>query len=144
MTFKQLSYLTPIIIYLFIFGCGVKVSPIAPEGMVLIPAGEFLMGSNDEEASSNEGPVHTVYVDAFYIDKYEDKYEVTNAQYKQFVDANPKRQKDRIASALHDGTYLALWNGNDYPPKKASYPVVYVSWYAAIAYAEWAGKSGSS
>lgn len=136
MTLKQLSHLIPIIACLFIFGCGVKVGTVAPEGMVLIPAGEFLMGSDDVDASGNEGPVHTVYVDAFYIDKYE----VTNAQYKQFIDANPQWQKDRIDRTLHDGTYLALWNGNDYPPKRASHPVVYVSWYAAIAYAEWAGK----
>ena len=115
MTLKQLSHLIPIIACLFIFGCGVRVGTVAPEGMVLIPAGEFLMGS---EASNNEGPVHTVYVDAFYIDKYE----VTNAQYKQFVDANPQWQKDRIDRTLHDGTYLALWNGNDYPPKRGEPP----------------------
>ena len=105
MTLKQLRYLIPIITCLFIFGGGVKVGPVAPEGMVLIPAGEFLMGSNDVDASSNEGPVHTVYVDAFYINKYE----VTNAQYKQFIDANPQWQKDSIDTALHDGTYLALF-----------------------------------
>ena len=136
MIFKQLSYLRPIITCLFILGCGVKVNSVAPEGMVLIPAGEFLMGSGDVDAPDNEGPVHTVYVDAFYIDKYE----ITNAQYKQFIDVNPQWQKDRIDRALHDGTYLALWNGNDYPTGRANYPVVYVSWYAAIAYAEWAGK----
>ena len=83
-----------------------------------------------------KAPVHTVYVDAFYIDKYE----VTNAQYKQFIDANPQWQKDRINRELHDGTYLALWSGNDYPAGRANYPVVYVSWYAAMAYAEWAAK----
>ena len=55
------------------------------DNMVLIPAGEFLMGSNDPEARNDEQPVHTVYVDAFYMDIYE----VTNAQYKEFVDANP-------------------------------------------------------
>ena len=52
--------------------------------MVLIPAGEFQMGSND--GSDREKPVHTVYVGAFYMDAYE----VTNAQYKKFVDANPQ------------------------------------------------------
>ena len=107
-----------------------------PDGaeMMLIPAGEFQMGSNDSEA--NEQPVHTVYVDAFYIDKYE----VTNAQFKKFVDANPTWQKDRIADRFHDEDYLALWSGNNYPSGEADHPVVYVSWYAAMAYAEWAGK----
>jgi formylglycine-generating enzyme required for sulfatase activity len=42
--------------------------------MVLIPAGDFQMGSNDHD---DEKPIHTVYLDAFYIDIYE----VTNAQY---------------------------------------------------------------
>ena len=45
--------------------------PSAPAGMVLIPAGEFQMGSNAPEARNDEQPVHTVYVDAFLMDKYE-------------------------------------------------------------------------
>ena len=110
--------------------------PTPPEGMVLIPAGEFEMGSNDPEASNDEQPVHTVYVDAFYIDKYE----VTNLEYQQFVLANPRWGKDRIDREFHDGNYLNHWNGNDYPDGKSDHPVVYVSWYAAMAYAGWAGK----
>ncbi|MFQ5834535.1 MAG: formylglycine-generating enzyme family protein [bacterium] len=46
--------------------------------MVLIPAGEFTMGSDE---FFGEGPVHKVYLDAFYIDKYE----VTNEQFCQFL-----------------------------------------------------------
>ena len=136
MTFKKLSCFVLIITYLFIGGCGVKLpypAPVVPEGMVLIPTGEFQMGSL---ASDNEYPVHTVFIDAFYMDRYE----VTNARYKEFVDANPQWQKDRIDKALHKGWYLALWNGNEYPIGRANYPVVYVSWYAAMAYAQWVGK----
>ena len=102
--------------------------------MVLIPAGDFEMGSNDGE--NDEQPVHTVYVDAFYMDKYE----VTNAEYKKFVDANPQWQKSRAPILLRDGTYLIEWNGNNYPTGKANHPVVYVSWYAAMAYSKWTGK----
>lgn len=104
--------------------------------MVLIPAGEFLMGSDDDEASDNENPVHPVYVDAFYMDKYL----VTNAQYKVFVDANPQWRKDLIPDAYHDRFYLHHWNGGSYPDGKGNHPVTYVSWYAAMAYARWAGK----
>ena len=104
------------------------------DGMVLIPAGEFRMGSN--YGKSDERPVHTVYVDAFYMDIYE----VTNAQYKQFADANPEWGKDRIPSSYHGGDYLKHWNGNSYPSGKGNHPVVYVSWYGAMAYAQWAGK----
>ena len=104
--------------------------------MVLIPAGEFQMGSNDSDAEDDEKSIHTVYLDAFYIDKYE----VTNAQYKKFVDANPEWQKDRIPRKYHDGDYLKYWDGNNYPRGKGNHPVVYVSWYAAMAYTQWASK----
>ncbi len=110
--------------------------PPPPDGMVLIPAGEFEMGSEDEDADVNEQPIHTVYVDAFYMDEHE----VTNLDYKRFVLANPQWQKDRIPGALHDGNYLHHWNGNNYPAGKANHPVTDVSWYGAMAYAAWAEK----
>ena len=106
------------------------------EGMVLIPAGSFLMGSEDELVWGNARPVHTVHLDAFFMDKYE----VTNAEFKAFVNANPAWQKDNIEDRFHDGTYLWLWTGTDYFAGRADHPVVFVSWYAAMAYAEWAGK----
>ena len=102
--------------------------------MAFIKSGEFLMGSNS--GFTDEKPSHPVFLDAFYMDRFE----VTNAQYKKFVDANPQWQKNQIPRTYHDGYYLAHWNGNDFPPGKDNYPVVYVSWYAAMAYAQWAGK----
>ena len=93
------------------------------------------MGSNDSDADDDEKPVHTVYLDAFYMDVYE----VTNAQYKQFVDANPEWGKDRMSSSSRSG-YLKHWNGNSYPSGKGNHPVIYVGWYSAVAYAVWAGK----
>ena len=104
--------------------------------MIQIPAGEFQMGSDDSAVPFNEQPVHTIHVDDFYIDKYE----VTNAQYKAFIDANPQWRKDRIPRQYHEGYYLWFWNGNDYPEGTVDHPVVCVSWYAAMAYAQWAGK----
>ena len=101
--------------------------------MVKIPAGEFQMGSKECMYAT---PIHTVYLDEFYIDPYE----VTNAQFKAFVDANPEWSKENIPSKYHNGNYLNLWKGNDYPDGKANHPVVYVSWYAAMAYAKWKGK----
>ena len=103
---------------------------------VVIPAGEFQMGGSDSDAEIDEHPVHTVDVNAFYIHKYE----VTNAQYKNFVDANPQWQKNSIPRKFHNGEYLKLWKDNTYPPGKENHPVVYVSWYAAMAYAKWAGR----
>ena len=102
--------------------------------MLLVPAGEFQMVSN----SVNEFEKFStdIYVEAFYMDKYE----VTNAQYKKFVDANPQWQKDQILDEYHNQYYLNYWNGNNYPTGKDDYPVTHVSWYAAMAYAQWTDK----
>ena len=110
--------------------------PVARKGMVLIPAGEFQMGGHDREAEADELPVHTVYIDAFYMDKHE----VTNSEYKKFILAKPNWQKDWIKDRFHEGRYLTHWNGNNYPRGYANHPVRYVSWYAAMAYARWMGK----
>ena len=125
-----------IALFAMMFGKAPPVSPPTSSEMAMIPAGEFQRGSNDTEADDDEQPVRMIYLDTFYIDRYE----VTNAQYKQFVDANPLWQKDRIPSEYHDGDYLKHWEGNNYPESKENHPVVYISWYAAMAYAEWAGK----
>lgn len=87
--------------------------------MVLIPAGEFQMGSND--GYDDEKPVHKVYLDAFYMDVYE----VTNAQYKKFMDATGHKTP-------------ACWNDPEY--NAPDQPVVSVSWDDAKAYCDWAGK----
>jgi formylglycine-generating enzyme required for sulfatase activity len=102
--------------------------------MALIPAGEFLMGSND--GNPDEKPVHTVYLNAFYIDVYE----VTGERYQKFLEANPRWRKGQIDRRYHDGSYLEEWNGINYPRGEKNCPAYWVSWYAAMAYAEWAGK----
>jgi sulfatase modifying factor 1 len=121
--------------------------------MVLIPAGEFLMGTDpleipelvklakqyspDVKASwfEDETPRHKVSVDAFYMDAYE----VTNAQYKKFVQATGYKEPEgyRLTpKTLKSG--FKPWADPDY--NKDNQPVVCVSWMDAKAYAEWAGK----
>src|SRR4051812_48810988 len=56
---------------------------LAPEGMVLIPGGEFTMGATEEKPDANAQAPHPVKLDAFWIDETE----VTNAQFKKFADA---------------------------------------------------------
>ena len=80
-------------------------------------------------------PAHEVHVRAFRISKHE----ITNRQWSKFVGEEPKWARNRIKSELHDGNYLKHWEGGDYPADKADHPVVYVSWFAARAYCEWAG-----
>ena len=89
--------------------------------MVLIPAGDFFMGSPEGEGRDDEHPQHKVFVDTFYMDKYE----VTNDQYKQFMDATGHKAP-------------AYWNNATY--NQSNHPVVGVEWYDAKAYCEWAGK----
>ncbi|MFC1715641.1 formylglycine-generating enzyme family protein [Candidatus Poribacteria bacterium] len=105
-----------------ISSCRVKVTA-SDMGMVLIPAGEFDMGDAFNEGGANELPVHAVYLDDFYMDVYE----VTNAQYKEFVDATG-----------HPAP--VNWSGGTYPAGKGDHPVIFVSWFDAADYAAWAGK----
>ena len=124
-----------------------------PPGMVLIPAGEFLMGSpdSDSDAQDDEKPEHEVYLDAFYMDAHP----VTNVEYQKFIEANPQWGKFKHYGRLRRsvrfwgdalrgtrrGFYLEDWDrkGN-YPHGNGEHPVSYVNWFAARAYAEWAGK----
>ena len=109
------------------------------EGMALIPAGEFRMGSNSSDARDNEKPVHSVYVDAFYMDKYE----VTNAQYAEFLNAKGKHAEGGITwyKIGQDRSRIEFVSGK-YRAKTGyeNHPVTYVTWYGAMAYAAWKGK----
>lgn len=112
-----------------------------PSDMVFIPAGEFQMGSDDVEAQADEQPVHAVFLDAYMMDMYP----VTNSEFRNFINANPKWRKtdiygEQISIEFQDGSYLKDWNDDTFPEGKADHPVTQVSWYAAIAYANWIGK----
>ena len=86
--------------------------------MVLIPAGDFQMGSDYHVI---EQPVHTVHIDAFYMDVHE----VTVSQYNKFVRATGHRPLP---------IEVSIYSPTD------QHPVVLVSWHDAKAYAKWAGK----
>lgn len=109
--------------------------------MVLIPAGNFTMGSDEYD---NEKPAHRVYIDAYYIDKYE----VTNQKYKVFIDAGGYNEKTYWTEegwqwkTKENITKPYWWDSGEYNsgPSYANYPVVGISWYEAYAFAKWAGK----
>jgi formylglycine-generating enzyme required for sulfatase activity len=129
--------------------------------MVLVPAGEFSMGSDAGEIDrllqgrtnvkreffDREIPRHQVYLDAFYIDKYE----VTNARFQQFVQATGHRtQAEREGSGYADnGEKFELVNGANWRAPRGpgssiagleQHPVVQVSQEDAKAYCSWAVK----
>jgi formylglycine-generating enzyme required for sulfatase activity len=93
--------------------------------MVLVPAGEFTMGS--DQGNPDEKPVHLVYLNSFYIDKYE----VTNALYRACVTTGRCPRPQNGSSSSHSTYY-----GN---PEFDDYPVVYVDWNMADAYCDWRG-----
>jgi formylglycine-generating enzyme required for sulfatase activity len=90
--------------------------------MVLIPAGEFLMGSPDGEGDKDEHPQRQVSLDAFYMDKFE----VTVVRYAEFFQST-KRSKP------------LYWDQEDIN-KHRNLPVIGVDWNDAEAYCRWAGK----
>ncbi len=89
--------------------------------MVLVPAGEFLMGS--EQGDDDEQPVHRVFLDSFYLDLFE----VTNGRFAKFVAA--------IGSEPPWG-----FADQETPVVHAERPVRWVNWLEATGYCLWAGK----
>jgi formylglycine-generating enzyme required for sulfatase activity len=96
--------------------------PLEPE-MILIPAGDFLMGSDpqkDELAEEHEEPQHTLYLPDYYLATTP----VTNAQYALFIEATGHTQPRD-------------WVGGIPPIGKEDHPVIWVSCYDALAYCKW-------
>jgi len=106
-----------------------------PEGMVAIPAGEFIMGTDAVDEANlaaehgivkpwfvDEGPAHKIFLPLYYIDRFE----VTNTQYAKFV------LKTRHAPPPY-------WERGVYPKGGENYPVVMVAWHEAEAYCRFRG-----
>jgi len=91
------------------------------EGMVMVGAGTYIIGRDDGDPLA--GPKHTALLSSFLIDKTE----VTNAEYKRFVDAT---------GHAAPGT----WRERAFGEGKSNYPVTDVTWQDAADYAAWAGK----
>jgi eukaryotic-like serine/threonine-protein kinase len=113
-----------------------RISEIDGMEQVYVPAGEFLMGTDDVEAKREieggraypEISQHTVYLDSYWIDKFE----VTNAQYLACEAAGA------CTEPWAPGNYTyPFYHAN---PEFADYPVVWVSWFQANDYCEWAGR----
>ena len=109
---------------------------------ILIPAGTFLMGS--EENPSGDKRQHSVKLSE---DFYLGKYEVTNAQYCEFLNAAGVGQDGKWSDynsseqLIYSYSWGVQWNNDKWEPQSGyeNHPVVYVTWYGADAYCRWAG-----
>jgi serine/threonine protein kinase/formylglycine-generating enzyme required for sulfatase activity len=93
--------------------------------LVYVPEGNFEMGTDKYD---REKPIHTVYLDAFWIDQTE----VTYAKYEKCVASGECEEPQSTKSSLGDSYY-----GNS---TYADFPVIYMDWYQAEVYCEWAGR----
>jgi formylglycine-generating enzyme required for sulfatase activity len=96
-------------------------TPVAPVGMAYVAGGTYTIGRDDGDAIAS--PAHTVTVSPFFVDRTE----VTNAEYKKFIDATGHK-------APSD------WKDGSFPENRDNWPVVNVSWQDANDYADWIGK----
>ena len=92
---------------------------------VYVPAGEFLMGADEEdtEANNDEKPFHNVYLDGYWIGKYP----VTNLHYSIFIHETDRKPPKH-------------WQKDLIPNGREKHPVVYVSWYDAEEFCQWLSK----
>jgi len=121
------------------------VSPKDGMTLVYVPDGEFIMGS--DTGSVDEQPIHTVYLDAFWIDQTE----VTNAMFAKFSDetgyvTNAEKYGGSYVYRNESWTYV---NGTDWMHplgpnsnivENSNHPVVHITWESANAYCVWAGR----
>ena len=114
-----------------------KRSQTAPEGMVYVQGGAFVMGSPPDVGHDDESPAHEVCLNGFYIDKYE----VTNAQFKQFVDTTGYvTDLEKDPSSALGRNWRQPYGSKSSADDMLDHPVVCVTWKDANIYAQWAGK----
>ncbi len=126
----RLLLLLPFALAMLVFA-----QPTPPAGMVYVPTGEFIMGSNRQDptdfnqrdnvglAYNDARPQHAATAGEFFIDVTE----VTNAQYQKYC--------------VTTGAIVPPhWKNGQFPTDETNFPVHHVNWYEAKSYAKWAGK----
>ncbi|HUR10437.1 MAG TPA: SUMF1/EgtB/PvdO family nonheme iron enzyme [Flavitalea sp.] len=109
-----------------------KSGKVSSDNMVLIPSGRFTFREShgDEFIPYPRQDVDSTFeMSSFYMDKFP----VTNGDFKQFIVSTKYKPFDTT-------NFLKHWNKGQMPPALKDFPVVYISYEDAVAYARWAGK----
>ena len=131
----------PLLLLLAVSAFAADAPKVINEGygdFLIVPAGSFKMGDNFGDGESRERPVHQVYLDTFYIAKFE----VTNADWKKFQ--NDPAYDDvklwptgRVVPKDQSPYWTQAMNHGGATPGSDKYPVLGVNWDAATAYCNW-------
>lgn len=119
------------VVLLLSFACAAPAAP-APPGMARVPEGVYRpLFRSDSDAKE-------VPLNAFALDIHP----VTNAEFLDFVRANPRWRRSQVKRLFADENYLQAWSGDLEPGGNvlSNAPVTFVSWFAAKACAAWQGK----
>ena len=139
---KIKNYTTFFICLSFLWGCcdcdqNGGLSALDRKEMVLIPSGDFLMGTNKvdkDDTHKKIGAVKPLYLDqhperkVFLGSYYIDRYEVTNKKYIEFLETNQFTD------------HPAHWNEGIYPEGQGDHPVTQVTWWEAWSFCQWEDK----
>ncbi len=131
MKIVSLTFLFSMIFFLFnnqqkVYADSSQINDRDSVEMIVIPAGEFFMGSKPEEGRPDEKPQRSVFLDTYEIDAYE----VSNERYLIFIHRTGRKEPPNPYSK----GLLSQETGIN------SLPVVQVTWYDAVDYCRWAGK----
>jgi iron(II)-dependent oxidoreductase len=132
---RQLIFCCPVL--LLLASSSPAAEPKDLSDMVRVPAGPFIMGSND--GPEDERPRHTVSLAVFFIDRNQ----VTNAEFARFLNAKGTRApgRRRWYDANDNDARIRQREGKWQPdPAHENNPVVEASWYGALAYCVWVGR----
>ncbi len=102
-----------------------------PKNMVLVSSGFFIMGSN--RSLEDEAPEHRVYLDSYWIDKYE----VSAGKFAEFLNT-----VDNVKGYYLDNKFGTLYYDSRFHPRPGleNYPINNITWKAADAYCKWGKK----